>query len=120
MISETSTMQRLNNKIVFITGASSGIGKACAEQCAAQGAHLILTARRIDRLKELAQKLTQQHGSKVLPIELDVRDNEAIKRAVSQLHAEWKNIDILINNAGIALTSDKFQEADSKNWDIMI
>lgn len=113
-------MQTLKNKIVFITGASSGIGKASAEQFAAQGAHLILTARRIDRIKDLAETLQKQYGTKCLAIQLDVTDSKQVKKIVDELPEEWKAIDILLNNAGLALATDKMQEADINNWDKMI
>jgi 3-hydroxy acid dehydrogenase/malonic semialdehyde reductase len=110
----------LTNKIVFITGASSGIGKACAEQFASQGAHLILTARRFDRIEKLAEKLQKQYGVKVLPIALDIQERETVEKVVHELTEEWKFIDILINNAGLALTTDAIQAANPTNWDIMI
>jgi 3-hydroxy acid dehydrogenase/malonic semialdehyde reductase len=113
-------MQSLKNKIVFITGASSGIGKACAEQFAAAGANVILTARRIDRIEKLAQALSSQHQIKALPIQLDVQQNDQVIEVINGLSAEWKNIDILINNAGLALSTDLIQEADINNWEIMI
>lgn len=113
-------MISLKSKIVFITGASSGIGKACAKLFAEHGADLILTARRIDRLEKLATELRQQYQVKVLPIQLDVRDKDQVQKSIGSLANEWKNIDILINNAGLALTTDKMQDAKLENWDIMI
>ncbi len=113
-------MQSLKNKIVLITGASSGIGKACAEQFAQLGANLILTARRLDRIQALADTLIHAHQIKALAIQLDVRNKELVDETILQLPADFKNIDILVNNAGLALTTDKLQEADPKNWDIMI
>jgi len=113
-------MQTLKNKIVFITGASSGIGKACAEQFAVLGCNLIITARRIERLKELTNTLQQQYGVKVLPVQLDVRHNQDVKNVIEELPGEWKNIDILVNNAGLALALDPIQTGDPQNWDTMI
>lgn len=113
-------MQSLKDKIVFITGASSGIGKSCAEQFAALGAHLIISARRIERVKKLSAELIAQHSVKVLPIELDVRNRKMVEDTINQLPADWKNIDILINNAGLALSTDKMQDANPENWEIMI
>ena len=113
-------MQSLKNKIVFITGASSGIGKACAEQFAQLGANVILTARRLDRIQTLADILTHAHHVKALAIQLDVRNKQLVDETIHQLPADWKNIDILVNNAGLALTTDKIQEADPNNWEIMI
>ncbi len=113
-------MQKLTNKIVFITGASAGIGAATAEQCAAQGANLIITARRTKRLVQLADKLQKQYHSNVLSLALDVRDNTAVKQVVANLPEQWQAIDILVNNAGLGLTLDNIQDADPDNWDAMI
>jgi 3-hydroxy acid dehydrogenase / malonic semialdehyde reductase len=113
-------MQSLNNKIVLITGASSGIGKACAEQFAALGANLIITARRLERLTKLSEQLSKQHSVKVLPIQLDVQDNIEVEKAIMQLPTEWQSIDILVNNAGLALGTDLMQESNIDNWETMI
>jgi hypothetical protein len=113
-------MQSLKNKIVFITGASSGIGKACAEQCAALGANLIISARRIDRIEQLAQDLTKQYGIQVLPLELDVRNRQQVEATIQQLPAQWQAVDILINNAGLALSTDLLHDGNPDNWDTMI
>lgn len=106
----------LKNKIVFITGASSGIGEACAHHFAEQGAKLILTARRKDRLEKLARELKAE----VLSLELDVQDKNAVSTAIENLSPEWRNIDILINNAGLALDSLPIQEGHIENWDTML
>lgn len=108
------------DKIVFVTGASSGIGQSCAEQFAALGARLIITARRIERLTDLKNKLTSQYDTEVLPLALDVQNHEAVKNTIATLPAAWKNIDILINNAGLALGTDLLQESEPENWDTMI
>lgn len=113
-------MYKLNAKTVFITGASSGIGQACAEQFAAAGARLILTARRIDRITALAETLQKEHGINALPIQLDVRNSAMVKDVITQLPDAWKNIDILLNNAGLSLRSDNIQDSDTHNWDTMI
>jgi NADP-dependent 3-hydroxy acid dehydrogenase YdfG len=113
-------MESLKNKIVFITGASAGIGEACAVEFAKQGANLILSARRIERVKALADKLVKEHGVQVLPIALDVRDRKAVEETVSSLDAKWKNIDILINNAGMAKGMVKLYEDDVQNWEEII
>ncbi len=113
-------MNNLVNKNVFITGASSGIGKACAEAFAKQKANLILTARRIDKLNELANKLSGETGVKVKCIELDVRDKRKVHEVVSSLDGEWENIDILINNAGLAKGFDKIYEGKTEDWEEMI
>ena len=88
-------MNNLSNKTVFITGASSGIGKACAEVFAKQKANLILTARGIDKLNELAKNIVDEYGVKVKFIELDVRDKNKVNEVISTLEDEWKNIDIV-------------------------
>lgn len=113
-------MTELKNKIVFITGASSGIGQASAVEFAKLGAKLILAARRKDRLDALAAKLSKEHKSEVLTISLDVRDQKAVQKAIDNLPAEWANIDILLNNAGLSRGLDKIHQADVRNWDEMI
>ena len=113
-------MNSLVDKIVFITGASSGIGKACAEAFARQNAILILTARRIEKLNELAQKLSTQMSVKVKCLELDVRDKNKVNEVISSLDDDWKNIDILINNAGLARGFGKIYEGEIEDWEEMI
>ena len=113
-------MQRLTNKIVFITGATSGIGKACAEQFAAAGAHVIITGRRLERLTTLAAELAAKYKIKTLAIELDVSQQEQVKNAIQSLDEFWQNIDVLVNNAGLGLTTDLIQDGDVNNWDTMI
>ncbi len=82
------------DKIVLITGASSGIGKACVEQFAAQGAHLILCARREDKLKELANALSKQFSIKVLPLEIDLLDKAKVIEKIQNLPSFWQNVDM--------------------------
>lgn len=113
-------MQTLNKKIVLITGASSGIGKACAEQFATQGARLILAARRIERIAQLAEDLKNKHQIDTLALQLDVQDKKQVANVIQDLPANWKHIDILVNNAGLALSSDKIQDGDINNWDTML
>ena len=113
-------MISLQNKIVLITGASSGIGEACAKLLAANGAQLILTARRGERLIKLAEELKETYGTVCLIRQLDVRDKSAVQSFVYSLPAEWQPIDVLINNAGLALATDPLQTGDIENWDIMI
>jgi NADP-dependent 3-hydroxy acid dehydrogenase YdfG len=109
-------MQNLKDKIVFITGASSGIGKACAEAFAAAGARLILCARRMERLKEMASQL---NGDTYM-FELDVRDQKAVQTKLSTLPEKWRDIDILINNAGLARGLSKLHEGLLSDWEEMI
>jgi 3-hydroxy acid dehydrogenase/malonic semialdehyde reductase len=111
----------LANKTVFITGASSGFGRAAAEAFAAEGANLLLCARRIERLTELETKLRASNPSaKVHSIQLDVRDRQAVEKTLDAIPEEWKAIDILVNNAGLSRGLDKFQEASLDDWDEMI
>ncbi len=113
-------MKKLNNKIVFITGASSGIGKACSEYFAAEGAKLILTARRENLLKELAEKFKREYNTDAITFSLDVRDRNSVNKLINSLSEKWKNIDILINNAGLAKGLNKIYEDDIDNWEDMI
>lgn len=104
----------------FITGASSGIGEACAEQLAALGVNLVLTARRFDRVQKLAKKLAAKYGIEALPMQLDVQNNEKVEAVFQHLEKEKIAVDILVNNAGLALTTDLMQNAKVSNWDVMI
>lgn len=106
-------------KIAFITGASSGIGDACARRFAAGGYDLILTARRADRLEALRTRL-EAEGTRVKCLVFDVRDADAATRAVESLEPEWQKIDVLINNAGLALGLDREYEGDPEDWNTMI
>ncbi|MBD1873909.1 SDR family oxidoreductase [Nodosilinea sp. FACHB-131] len=108
------------NKTVLITGASSGIGAACARQLAAAGARLILAARRQEPLQTLAAELQQQHSSEVLTVVLDVRQPEAVSGAIAELPEAWQAIDVLINNAGLSRGLDKQYEAPLDDWEAMI
>lgn len=107
------------SKIAFITGATSGFGKACAEKFAANGYDVIINGRREDRLLELRTQLQQQQ-IEVLPLVFDVQDKEAVFAAVNNLPAEWRKIDVLVNNAGLALGRDYFDEADLQDWETML
>jgi serine 3-dehydrogenase len=113
-------MGRLQNKIVFITGASSGIGKASAYAFAAEGADLILAARRIEKLNEIENELKKKFKVDVLTIQLDVRNKKDVKKAITSLSEKWRNIDILLNNAGLAKGMSKIYEGDTEHWDEMI
>ncbi len=113
-------MISLNNKTVFITGASAGIGEACARVFADAGAKLILTARRIDRIEKLAKELNSKHNTEVLTAQMDVRDHDAVNDLIDNLPDDWKSIDILINNAGMAKGTNKIHEDNHEGWDSMI
>jgi len=108
------------NKIVFITGATAGIGKACAEKFAAADYDLIITGRRMNRLQVLKKELEEAYAVKVQTCCFDVQEREAVFNAINALPAEWKNIDVLINNAGLALGRDSFEDADIDDWDTMM
>jgi len=113
-------MQNLKNKIVLITGASSGIGEACAKEFANQKANLILIARRIKKLNQLATKLEKKHNIKIKTIEADVRNFKEVENKFNALDKSWQKIDILINNAGLARGLDKIYEGKLADWDEMI
>lgn len=113
-------MGLFKNKTIFITGASSGIGKACAEEFAKEGANLLLSARREERLTELADTLINEFQIKVKTIQLDVRNKKLVEKVLSALPQEWKEIDVLINNAGLARGFDKLQDGSTEDWDEMI
>ena len=114
------SMDLLANKIVLITGASSGIGKACAHLFAAQGARIILSARRIERLEELVRELSHQYHQEHFVLPLDVCDKAQVKTQLGSLPSEWKSIDILINNAGLALDTFPLHQGIVEHWDTMI
>ena len=107
-------------KTAFITGASSGIGEACARKFAENGYRLILTARRADKLHEVAEELKHKYGTEVLELVFDVRNREEALKAVETLPAEWREIDVLVNNAGLALGLEKEHEGDFADWETMI
>lgn len=109
-------------RTVFITGASSGIGAACAEVLAGEGKYrLLLCARRTAKLQELQENIHAKYPNCAIHyFELDVRDQEAVVASLQALPEEWKNIDILINNAGLSQGLDLFQDADIADWDRMI
>ncbi len=113
-------MKKLENKTVFITGASAGIGKSCAMAFAKEGADLLLAARRVERLSELSEELIGKYGIKVETIKLDVRNRNEVKNTLSSLEDEWKDIDILINNAGLARGFNKIYEGRIDDWEEMI
>jgi serine 3-dehydrogenase len=113
-------MSLLKGKITFITGASSGIGKACAEVFAREKSNLILSARRIDRLKVLANNLEKSYGIKVKCLKFDVRNYDEVKKAIDSLDNNWDKIDILVNNARLSRGLDKIHEGKKEDWDEMI
>ncbi len=113
-------MKVLKNKIVFISGASSGIGKACAELFARAGAKLILCARSVEKVQEIGNELKAQYQTDTLALQLDVQDKKAVEEVVDALPLEWKKIDILVNNAGLARGLEKLHQGDIADWEAMI
>ena len=113
-------MRSLNGKTVLITGASSGIGAACAHAFAGLEARLLLAARRLDRLQKLAAAIYAQHGVEVHTIQLDVRDQPAVEVAIGGLSGAWAVVDILVNNAGLSRGLDKLHEGKLADWEEMI
>jgi 3-hydroxy acid dehydrogenase/malonic semialdehyde reductase len=111
---------KLTGKTVFLTGASSGIGESTAYAFAAEGARLILCARRKDKVDAVAQQALGKGAQAVHTFELDVRDHAAVAAAVAALPAEWTAIDILVNNAGLSRGLDKVHQGHIEDWDEMI
>ncbi|OIP02777.1 MAG: NAD(P)-dependent oxidoreductase [Bacteroidetes bacterium CG2_30_33_31] len=107
-------------KTVFITGATSGIGKACAYQFGANEHNLILCGRRNERLIEIKSELETKFKIKVFTMNFDVRNQKQVESAILGLPKEWQNIDILINNAGLAVGLNKIQEGEIDDWERMI
>ncbi len=113
-------MGALNGKIALITGASSGIGRACAGVFAREGADMILAARRKDRVKRLSTSMERRYGTRVLPLTLDVRDRAAVEDAVQNLPPSWAKIDVLVNNAGLSRGQDPLHNGRVDDWEEML
>lgn len=113
-------MTTLANKVVLITGASAGIGEATARAFAQHGARLILLARRIDRLRTIAEDLKAKHNAACHCLEFDLRHYQTVERELETLPPEWRAIDILVNNAGLARGLNKLYEGELTDWDEMI
>ena len=109
----------MKDRIVFITGATSGIGEGCARKFAAMGSDLILNGRNTEKLAELKAELTAK-GVDVLTLPFDVRDREAMRAALDSLEGKWKNIDVLVNNAGLVIGLDKEFEGNLDEWDVVL
>lgn len=105
---------------VLVTGATSGFGKAMAEKFAASGDNIIITGRRQDRLQTLAENLSSSFGVDVLPLAFDVMDKTGVFENISGIPESWRPLDILINNAGLALGRDLFEDASLDDWETMI
>lgn len=108
------------SKLVFITGATSGFGKACAEVFAANNWNIILNGRRLNRLQEIKTDLEKQYGVNIFLLPFDVQQKDEVFVAINSLPENWQNIDVLVNNAGLALGRDHFDVADMDDWEIMI
>lgn len=108
------------NKIALITGATSGIGRAVADIFAENKYNLIVTGRRSERLQELKAALERQHGISVLALCFDVRSNDEVVRNIESLPVEWRNIDVLVNNAGLAAGLNHIQDGVLDDWERMI
>ncbi|MBX2990950.1 MAG: SDR family NAD(P)-dependent oxidoreductase [Bacteroidetes bacterium] len=113
-------MESLTGKVVCITGASAGIGAACAEEFARLGCNLLLVARRKDRIDEIAARLGESYSIKTHTLQIDVRNWQHVETAISSLDDEWRSLDILVNNAGLARGLAKLHEGNVEDWDEMI
>ncbi len=107
-------------KIVLVTGATSGFGKAIAIKFAEHGYNIIITGRRTDRLAQLEEEIKQTYESKVFTLPFDVRDRKSVNNALNSLPHDWKKIDVLVNNAGLAQGLSTIQEGDIDDWETMI
>lgn len=110
----------IKNKVVFITGASSGIGKATAYEFAKEGCKIVLTARRLDKIKEIKEDLEKNFNIEVLALKLDVTKKDEVKEVIKSIKEPFRDVDILINNAGLASGLNKIQDGNTDDWDIMI
>lgn len=108
------------NKIALITGASSGIGEACAHVFAREGFNLILTGRQTEKLEKLANALNIQYNTEIAVATFDISDKASVQRNLEDLPAAWKKVDVLINNAGLSKGLEPINEGNPDNWDIMI
>lgn len=108
---------KLKNKTILITGATSGFGRGTARRCVKEGARVILTGRREERLKELVEELGAAHCQ---TLTFDVQDREAVDAALASLPEEWQAIDVLVNNAGLALGLSTTQDGNVEHWEVMI
>jgi NADP-dependent 3-hydroxy acid dehydrogenase YdfG len=110
----------MNSKIALITGATSGIGAACARTFAQQGYNLVLVARRAALLEDITKELQDEHHVEVKSLVADVREKQSIMETLESLPEEWKKVDVLINNAGLSQGLDPIDKGDTEDWDTMI
>lgn len=108
------------NKKICVTGATSGFGKAIATSFAQQGYDCLITGRREDRLMALANELRDQYGATIQTLCFDVRNRQAVDEAIASLPSDWQSLDVLVNNAGLALGRDPFDQASIEDWETMI
>lgn len=108
------------SKTALITGATSGIGEACATLFAQQGYRLILIGRRSDRLEKLSAALIAEHHVQVITLVLDVREKQSLTEGLEALDEDWKKVDVLINNAGLSQGLDPIHQGNTDDWDTMI
>lgn len=108
------------NKIVLITGATAGIGEACAEKFAQNNYDLIITGRRTERLEAVKIKIKKAHNVNIHSLNFDIRERAAVENAISSLPEKWKNIDVLVNNAGLAAGLDFIQDGSVDDWEQML
>ena len=113
-------MGKPNRKIAMVTGATSGIGQATAKVFAKNGYNLILTGRRNERLESIKQKFSTKYGVQVVTLCFDIRQHNDVKYAWNMLEPEWQNVDVLVNNAGLAKGFDPIHEGDTDDWETMI
>jgi 3-hydroxy acid dehydrogenase/malonic semialdehyde reductase len=107
-------------KTALITGATSGIGEACAHLFAQQGYRMILVARRAEKLEKIAKHFTDKYAVEITTLIADVRDKAALSRVLEELPEDWKQVDVLINNAGLSQGLDPIDKGDTNDWDTMI
>lgn len=108
------------NKKICVTGATSGFGKAIATSFAQHGYDCLITGRREDRLMALANELRDQYGATIQTLCFDVRNRQAVDEAIASLPSDWQSLDVLVNNAGLALGRDPFDQASIEDWETMI
>jgi NADP-dependent 3-hydroxy acid dehydrogenase YdfG len=108
------------NHTILITGASAGFGKAMAEKFAAAGWNCIITGRREDQLRQLAEQLQETCNVEILPLVFDVQNRQQVFEIITGIPEKWRTIDVLVNNAGLALGRDSFENASLDDWDTMI
>lgn len=110
----------MERRIALITGATAGIGEACARLLASENFDLIITGRRKERLKKITEEINSETKSDACYLCFDMRDRKSVEQSIDSLQGKWKNIDILINNAGLASGLNDFDEGDIEDWEVMI